>query len=222
MSCSSGPNLVTNGLILELDAANSKSYSGTGNTWIDLSGNGNNGTLTNGPTYSTSNNGSIVLDGVNDFISLPYTSLINSATTFTIDVWFKSNTISNEQVLFSTSSSTGPTGWHVEIYQSKIIMQVYPGGSYTFSTQTLNSSTIYNVSVTYNSGNINYYINGTPAGTASYTFTPSNVNPAIGTFTYSNNYYFGGNIYNTKFYNIALTSEQVLQNFNALRSRFGV
>ena len=63
------PSIVRNGLALCLDAANSRSYPGTGNTWTDLSGNSRNGTLTLGPTYSISNNGSIVFDGTDDYIA---------------------------------------------------------------------------------------------------------------------------------------------------------
>ena len=64
-----GPNIITDGLVLALDAANSRSYPGTGTTWSDLSGNGNSGTLTNGPTFNSGNGGSIVFDGVDDNIS---------------------------------------------------------------------------------------------------------------------------------------------------------
>lgn len=71
--------MVTNGLVLALDAANNKSYSGSGTTWTDLSGNQFNSTLTNGPTYSTNNNGIIVLDGTNDFISIPGNTIIYSS-----------------------------------------------------------------------------------------------------------------------------------------------
>lgn len=77
-----------NGLVLCLDAGNTKSYPGSGTTWTDLSGRGNTGTLTNGPTYSSANGGSIVFDGTNDYVSTNYTQ--TSVTGYTIDVWFKS------------------------------------------------------------------------------------------------------------------------------------
>ena len=68
MSYHNGPKIVNDGLVLYLDAANSKSYSGTGTTWTDLSGNLNNATLVNGPTYSSLNGGGIVLDATADVI----------------------------------------------------------------------------------------------------------------------------------------------------------
>ena len=69
MGLSHSPNIVTDVLVLCLDAANRRSYPGSGNSWLDLSGNGNNGTLTNGPTYSSANGGSLVFDGVDDYVN---------------------------------------------------------------------------------------------------------------------------------------------------------
>ena len=66
MAIIDGPRIPTSGLIFYLDAANTRSYPGSGTTWTDLSGNGNTGTLTNGPTYSSANGGQIVFDGSND------------------------------------------------------------------------------------------------------------------------------------------------------------
>lgn len=85
MSYHNGPKIVSEGLVLYLDAANSKSYSGTGTTWTDLSGNSNNATLVNGPTYSSLNGGGIVLDATDDFISItPSASLKVDGDNFTI------------------------------------------------------------------------------------------------------------------------------------------
>ena len=67
MALHHSPRIVTSGLVLALDAADRNSYPGSGTTWTDLSGNANNGTLTNGPTFNSANGGSIVFDGTNDF-----------------------------------------------------------------------------------------------------------------------------------------------------------
>lgn len=80
MGLTHSPKIVTNGLVLALDAANNKSYPGSGVTWYDLSGNGNNGTLTNGPTFNVGNLGSIVFDGTNDYVSFN-----NSGTSTSFD-----------------------------------------------------------------------------------------------------------------------------------------
>jgi len=68
MGAAAGPDIVEDGLVLCLDAANPKSYPGSGNTWTDLRGNGNDGTLVNGVGYDSANNGSMVFDGVDDSI----------------------------------------------------------------------------------------------------------------------------------------------------------
>jgi hypothetical protein len=95
MASIGGPNIVTDGLVLALDAANTKSYPGSGTVWKDLSGNGNNGTLINGPTFDTGNLGSIEFDGVDDWTS--FGNILNTGTSdFTISAWVK-----------STSTATG-------------------------------------------------------------------------------------------------------------------
>ena len=88
--------IVTDGLALCLDAANSKSYPGSGSTWTDLSGNGNNATLTNGPTYSSANGGSIVFDGVNDYVAP--TGLTNALWqgNWTVSFWVNFDIINYE------------------------------------------------------------------------------------------------------------------------------
>jgi hypothetical protein len=85
MATIGGSNIVTSGLILSLDAANSRSYPGSGTTWSDLSGNGNTGTLTNGPTFS---NNSLVFDGTNDYSTTPDSTSLRPAS-FSIDTWFR-------------------------------------------------------------------------------------------------------------------------------------
>ena len=84
MSTGYGPRIVTDGLVLYLDAGNNKSYPGSGNTWYDISENGNNGTLVNGVGYNSSNKGSLVFDGVNDYIQ---TSLTGTFPEITFDYW---------------------------------------------------------------------------------------------------------------------------------------
>ena len=88
MAASAGPDIVEDGLVLYLDAGNEESYPGTGTTWKDLSGNGNDGTLTNGPTFSGDNTGGITFDGSNDYVDC---GDIDITSSFTLSVWFKGN-----------------------------------------------------------------------------------------------------------------------------------
>jgi alpha-tubulin suppressor-like RCC1 family protein len=87
MSVAYNSSIVTNGLVLALDAGNSKSYPGSGTTWTDLTNNGRNGTLTNGPTYSSANGGSLVFDGIDDFVSS--VSNLTLANNFSVSLWLK-------------------------------------------------------------------------------------------------------------------------------------
>ena len=91
MGLAHSPSIVMNGLVLALDAANSKSYPGSGTTWTDLSGNSNTGTLTNGPTYNSANGGSIVFDGVDDGVNIPHNSNIDIRNQITIECLFYLN-----------------------------------------------------------------------------------------------------------------------------------
>lgn len=100
MAVFAGPEIVNDGLVLHLDAANSRSYPGTGTVWSDLSGNGNHGTLQNSPTYVTDNGGSIIFDGVNDYVSLNASNSTNLRGSFTIYMLCKSNW-------------TSSTGWNI-------------------------------------------------------------------------------------------------------------
>ena len=82
-----GANIIRNGLVLALDAASKNSYPGTGTTWTDLSGNNNNGTLINSPTFSSTNEGIFIFNGTTQNISLP-SSLTRLNTNYSIGVWF--------------------------------------------------------------------------------------------------------------------------------------
>jgi hypothetical protein len=88
VALSHSPSIVTNGLILCLDAANPKSYPGSGTTWTDLSGNGNTGTLTNGPTYSSANLGSIKFDATDDYVVINDSNTLDLTTALTLSIWF--------------------------------------------------------------------------------------------------------------------------------------
>lgn len=104
MAVSGGPDIVPDGLVLALDAANIKSYAGSGTIWNDLSGNNNSGSLVNGPTFNSANGGSIVFDGVNDYVSL--SSAVNTNTSFTLGFWAM-RTADTTPTLFSGTTAAG-------------------------------------------------------------------------------------------------------------------
>ena len=103
-----GGGIVTNNLVLHLDAGDSNSYSGSGTTWTDLSGQGNHATLINNPTYSSNNEGYLSFDGSNDYATLPNMDLTGNEATFSI--WTYCTTTAQSAALIFLGDSTAPHG----------------------------------------------------------------------------------------------------------------
>ena len=229
-----GENIVTNGLVNYLDAGFINSYPTTGTTWFDVSGYGRNGTLTNGPTYSNISGGTIVFDGTDDYVTLGTQSFITND--FTVNLWYNLNTnTTKEHFLFSIGYSSGnsfliATNSNLNGGQSLQGYYVNSGGNAT--GRTLNSITVGNtvlVNLTYTRNNgINViYINGVEQ--TSRTFTESlslgsSLQYILGYAIPRNKTtaYLQGNIYISQVYNRSLTQSEILQNFNAQKSRFGL
>ena len=91
MALAHSPSITTKGLVLYLDAANSKSFANTGNTWTDMSGLGNNGTLVGGAAYNSGNSGTFSFDGVNDCVNCGNAASLDIRRTMTLEAWFKVN-----------------------------------------------------------------------------------------------------------------------------------
>jgi hypothetical protein len=218
-----------NGLVLCLDAGNTKSYVGSGTTWTDLSGNGNTGTLTNGPTYSSANGGSIVFDGTNDYVTLSSSQIAPGTGAFTWNFWAKSTrTQQDYSILFSGTGSNSDYG---VISLDKRVgngLAYYANG---FRIQDADLSFFGNwiyVSFIGNGGSngsrtLRLFKNGVQAGstyTFDYNFTSTT--PYIGANHSALNECMGGNISTVSYYNRVLTATEIQQNFNAHRGRFGI
>jgi hypothetical protein len=218
--------IVMNGLVLYLDAASPRSYPGSGTTWTDLSGNGNTGTLTNGPTYSSANGGSIVFDGSNDVVNST-TSIIDRADgqEITVSCWIKPSRTSGQYSVFCTNRSddTGIYNW--------IFYQHITDGAIAFHGDAQNKSSYVpttnvwiNVTNTVTASGVStLYVNGVSTYTVTgYTYgngTPSRL--GIGADP-GGQEPFQGNISQVSIYNRALTAAEVSQNYNALKSRYGL
>ena len=217
--------IVTDGLVLWLDAGISPSYEGTGTAWKDLSGNGNNGTLTNGPTYNNSNGGSIVFDGTNDYVTRPSATL-NLSAGVSMELVFRSTDLNSRAqgfMQFNTGLEyidfyCGGSG----ILRWETWVPVPTAGGAIYSPSILSNNTWYHAVGTFVNGSSILYING--ANVASASQTPG---------TYSSSYtadiiigqyagYMSGSVGIARIYNRALTAAEVAQNFNALKSRFGL
>ena len=211
--------IVTNGLVLDLDAAKTDSYPGTGTSWYDISGNNNNGTLTNGPTFSgIGKQASIVFDGSDDFVRTNSGSGINLTNIFTTFIWVKFN--SYDTVLLG-SDTFSDSGYPLYVENANNLY-IAAGGTYT-STTTASLSTnqwIY-LTVVRNNTSVTWYKNGINIGTSTLTSSSSNVLKSIGSYN-AGGFYLNGNIASTQIYNRALSATEVSQNFNALRGRYGI
>jgi hypothetical protein len=223
--------IVTNGLVLNLDAAKTDSYPGTGTTWRDLSGRGNNGTLTNGPTFSgIGKQASIVFDGVDDFVDCGNISY-NYSTTFTTNVWFRLSIINKNNTIigFGDGQVRPYYYWMITVNNSNFLQfWAYDGTNRSISYNVaLSTNTWYNAVITYNSGNCILYLNSTSVATGTV-ITANRSDPSaytrLGYITWASgpSNYLSGNIAVSQIYNRALTAQEVTQNFNALRGRYGI
>jgi len=217
-------NIVTNGIFLNVDPGNTISYPGVGNTIYDLSGLGKNGILTNGPTFSAINGGSIVFDGTNDYTNFGNIGTVGNEQT--IEVWFNSNSVTDYRNVFDMNNA-GNRGPRLEQYSAGKMSWVWSAGTnigiYNITSQiSISSNTWLHTVITLNSGNYNCYLNGTlvESGTSSNGYTTIYENVTLG-LGYATRYY-SGNISQTRIYNRALSQQEILQNFNATRFRYGI
>jgi hypothetical protein len=216
--------VVTTGLQLYLDAGNASSYSGTGTSWNDLSGNGRNGTLTNNPTYSSADGGSIVFDGNNDFVQCSGSLTVTAATFVT---WIRRNGSQDDYDGIIYSRGTVATGLSFLGVTNKI--------SYTWNNTvdtyswdsglTIPDLTWCMVAVSVTNTTATAYLcqsSGITSATNIVSHTSTVLDDIrIGQDNLASRF-FNGRIAVAQIYNIALSAEQVSQNFAADRSRFGV
>ena len=222
------PNIVTNGLVLCLDAGNGQSYPRSGTTWGDLSGQANTGTLTNGPAFSATNQGTIVFDSIDDFVSIANTntSLTFGTGNFTLECWFNTNGASQatNSTLMCIGNAGSTANWQLN-FTSNVLVFYY--NNVNVITTTYNATTggwqqVVVVRSGTGTGATAIYLNKlvNVVGTAASNFTDTSV-VKIGQNRGSNAYY-GGNIAAARAYNRALSQQEVIQNYNATKNRFGL
>ena len=217
------PSIVTSGLVLHLDAGNAASYPGTGTTWTDLSGNSRNGTLTDGPTYSSANGGSIDFDGTNDFVQCSGSVTVTAAT---FVAWINRNGTQGtyDGILFSRGTNT--TG--MNFFSSNQLGYHWNDSSSTYNWNS--GLTVPNlawcmiaVSVTSTSAKAYLYQSG---GNTSATNTVGHTSSILNDIKLAQDdaggRFFNGNIAASMIYDKALTDSEITQNYNALRGRFGL
>ena len=221
--------IVTDGLVLALDAADKNSYPGSGTTWRDMSGNNNNGTLTNGPTFNSANGGSIVFDGTNDIVN--FGNILNSPAQLSVNFWIKNP---NNNVIIAK----GYRVWEIRFNGNEFggYVGVNNGSSFWYGIAD-NNNILHGADLT-QWNNFTYVFDYTNTNVKLYTnaVLKGSINPAnmFSTFTPVNNLYIGcraddaasaflsGSLSNLQIYNKALSQIEILQNYNAQKSRFNL
>jgi hypothetical protein len=224
--------IIKDGLVLWLDAMNNNSYPESGTTWTDLSGNNNTGTLTNGPTFNTANGGTILFDGSNDYVTLPSLTLGNEIT---VMCFVRPQTTSIIQTILGNSAAgTNTNGirlfFNPSGAQRTIVTEV--GNGSTGDTTSTGVKIVFDTwqHITYvlnkNTTKLKIYYNGILE--AEKTSTVNNYNTTgvlrIGTLIdgFPGFYILKGDISSYNIYTRELSPNEVLQNFNANRGRFGI
>ena len=242
--------IVTDGLVLALNAADRNSYPGSGTTWFDVSGNNNSRTLTNGPTFSSNNGGIITLDGTNDYISTPLTNINN--VNFTYSLWFRTSTAQKSGIIgfrrkacFTTcatcvwfqaqlyitgDTNAGTVGSYLKWDQFRYCDSGFQGQrSYFHNTESVTDGNWKNIVITSDSTSTILYLNNSVISTLTGTAT-SPAQAATFTLGVADNYpdgplsgyYYTGDMAQSQFYNRALSAFEVAQNYNAQKARFGL
>ena len=219
MAFNYSPKIVTDGLVLYLDAANPNSYVSGSTTWRDISRGGNNGTLVNGPTYSSENGGSIVFDGVDDYVS---TNQSLTSLSFSYEVFLRPSNITKDQMYIGTTIPAT----YMRIFNSSAYISVNTtsGQRTLFHSQTLLDNTVYHIVSIYNGVQLKIYVNGvlTEGSILNLPLEQPVATLRIGRWRDSDLRSFVGQIYNIRLYNKELTQTEVLQNYNATKTRFGL
>jgi hypothetical protein len=205
-----GYDVVENGLVLNLNSQNYVSYRETGTSWFDLTGNNNTGTLTNGPTFNTTER-SIVFDGTDDYAQTNYSG-ITGTNPRTFSVWFKPDTSQNRNLLgYGTQSDKRM--WDILLYNDTVGVHLYNSGNEAGTPYTVGQWQ--NATFTYSHPTIKSYMNGVYKNSVSIptidTGSESNLN--IGKGTYTPYFYFDGNMSTTQIYDRELSATEVLQNY---------
>lgn len=245
MSFNNGPTIVTNGLVLALDAGDRNSYVSGSTTWVDLVGS-NNGTLINGPTFAT---GAIIFDGGDDAVQLSYNTLYNFQYTssFTLECFAYVNENGGYGYLLTNRASSDGSGvsyagWGILQYNGQLWASIggYPAG---YDWRTVNVSTTDFSNYVYQKwAHIVWSYDGTLAGSKLYingnNFTSQsfddNTPPYI--INYNGNqkvtlgrsdadgpgHFLNGRIAIARIYNKSLSATEVLQNYNSTKGRFGL
>ena len=228
---SASGTLVTNGLVLNLDAGNPASYPGSGTNWADLSGNSLNGTLVNGVGYNSANGGALTFNGTNNYVNIPNNVKLQVTGNQTIDFWSKSTNITAGRQNIIDKAYGGEFGFTQETdgginyYYGTLGAQGSPYQGFGTAPSVFIQGQWQHMTIVRNFSNsmLYWYRNGALIGSTptSYTYSAASTYAVTIGIGYTGVYY-SGYIGSIHLYNRALSGSEVLQNFNTFRSRYGI
>ena len=217
-----GPNIVTDGLKFAIDAGSGRSYPGSGTTTTNII-NGASGTLTNGVGFVSNNGGAFDFDGTDDFILFPDDTNLNSQT-ITMESWsYLNTTIQQNSFLFEKGLVNTQ---YSNFFEGTIFVFRTMGlstTSFNIASSLFSANSWNHIVCTYASGTKRIYLNGVQVGSVTGltgTISTNANGPRIG--AHSSGYYLDGEIAISRVYTKALTAAEILQNYNAQKSRFGL
>jgi hypothetical protein len=245
MALTHSPSIVTNGLVLCLDAANRKSYPGSGNTWTDLSGNGNTGTLSaTSIGYNSANGGILTFDGTDDYAKISSPSPLSSTKIFTFEIWVNFTSIignfgpSNKAAfLFAGGTGSGSGQPEFGVWSANAssftpnTLYFGRGGGGTSGSLSINVSSLmsngnwYQIVLVRSTSNAQIvYLNGSSIGTGNVSDDFQDGQTDFGAIHANGDYsgFLNGKISTIKIYNRALSATEIAQNYNALKGRYGL
>ena len=224
MGLSHSPRIVTDGLVLCLDAANSRSYPKTGTKWTDLKGS-NDGTFDNGPTFTTDNLGGIALDGSDDAITIPLASIPTpeNSSNFTYEAVVRFDSTSQFKCVVSQDNGTGSGKFLLGLQRSnkKPVTFVRGVQDRALNLDEMVAGGIYALSFGVSGSNIYLGQNGVLdlVNTSSFSYTGTgDIN--IGTEPGAGGSFLDGNVYSFRIYNRFLSAEEQRQNYLATKERY--
>lgn len=219
MSVGYNPKIAANGLVLYIDAANKRSYSGSGTTWYDLSGKNNNGTITNLPSFDSS--GFFTFNGTSQRVQCGNDTSLQ-ITVGSIGAWIAPDNSNNGY----RGIITKQFAWGLFLYNNELISYDWGGGGERFTGIILGDNSWNHVAMTFTettgspSNNAKIYLNGLEILTTTATDGGQGVEVQIADG--NSGQYFSGKISSASVHNRVLTPSEIQQNFNALRGRFGI
>lgn len=226
------PDIVRNGLTLYLDAGTSTSYNSymRSTTWKDMSGNGNSGSLLNGPTFDSDKGGAISFDGVDDFVG-SFPVLISGQGSKTVCCFFNSRSTARRGLLGTRPLGSG-TGWAFTTNRtlSGNLTYYHSGGSTLEVAAGIQTNRWYYACATYDSVAqvATLYLNGAMIGSPQSSFSAIGAVITVTGFVGQEQTQgeglnpFLGSIAMVHIYNRALSAAEILQNYNSTKARFGL